>query len=354
MDTVNGPGVSYAHSLIGRGAVDKTSGWSFSAEDGNKLLGPDGKDWNRYGECHLALNPQANRETREHYAYPFVKETGGALKVYRSALIAIRQRAAQQSATSIYDAAGRLLELIDGKRQSAASHASAEPASFRTSGTVTIAAAGDDTMVQQPAEAPKRPTFQIHAYTGAPMAIDGFVHPVVVDLNGIRPPSPTLPALRQHDPNRIVGQTLATRISASGVDMGIHMGGIVTGDDKDAHDVVHHAKNGFKWQASIGADIERREFLDSGKKAMVNGREVTGPMHIVRAATLKEVSFVPIGADGATSAAVAASGSSGPSLRGVMSLFDTWLQVKGFDPLAVTAEQRASLRAMYERATHHV
>lgn len=110
--TVHKAGVSHAKSLIGSGDVDTSTAWSFSAADGNALLGENGDDWKNYGSMHLAVNSDADAMTKDHFKYPFGK--GG--KVYRSGLIAIRQRAGQQNETDIYDAAGRLLQLIDNKQ----------------------------------------------------------------------------------------------------------------------------------------------------------------------------------------------------------------------------------------------
>lgn len=111
MATLNSAGRSYANSLIAQGKVDKTAAWSFSAEDGNKLLGGNGDDWTNFGRAHLGINPYATDQTKAHWAYPFAKD-GTA---YRSGLIAIRQRAAQQNDTEIYDAAGMLIDKIDGE-----------------------------------------------------------------------------------------------------------------------------------------------------------------------------------------------------------------------------------------------
>lgn len=113
--SVNRSGVTYARSLIQAGKVDKTSSWSFSAEDGNKLLlhrNSEVSDWAEYGRHFLARDDSADPATKEHYKYPFAKNG----KVYRSGLVAIRQRAGQQNATSIFDAAGRLLDMIDKKK----------------------------------------------------------------------------------------------------------------------------------------------------------------------------------------------------------------------------------------------
>lgn len=101
-------GESHADSLIDAGKVDKTSSWSFSAEDGDALLG-SGDDWTNYARFHLGQDAEEAEKTKARFKYPHGKEG----KVYRSALVAIRSRASQQDATDIFDAAGRLLEKID-------------------------------------------------------------------------------------------------------------------------------------------------------------------------------------------------------------------------------------------------
>lgn len=106
---LNGAGNTHARSLVASGKIDKTSAWSMSADDENALLGDN--DWKAYGSWHLGVDDGEPEDTKAHYKYPFGK--GG--KVYRSALVAIRQRAGQQDAKDIFDAAGRLLESVDGK-----------------------------------------------------------------------------------------------------------------------------------------------------------------------------------------------------------------------------------------------
>lgn len=106
-------GESHADSLIEAGKVDKTSSWSFSAEDGDKLLGADGDDWSNYAKFHLGEDDEETDKTKARWKYPHGKDG----KVYRSALVAIRQRAGAEQAKDIEDAAGRLLEKIDGKEK---------------------------------------------------------------------------------------------------------------------------------------------------------------------------------------------------------------------------------------------
>lgn len=114
--TLNGAGRAYAHSLVADGKVDKTSAWSFSAEDGDKWLGPKGDDWGNYGKHFLGTDPAEKPMTKAHYKYPFAKMgSNGGETLYRSGLTAIRQRAGQQDATEIENAAGALLDELDGK-----------------------------------------------------------------------------------------------------------------------------------------------------------------------------------------------------------------------------------------------
>lgn len=112
MATLNTSGRAFASSKIASGDVNKGASWSFSAEDGNALLGPGGDDWANYGKHHLGVDSSAPADTKAHWKYPFAK--AGA--VYRSGLIAIRQRAGQQSDDDIFAAAGSLIDKIDSKK----------------------------------------------------------------------------------------------------------------------------------------------------------------------------------------------------------------------------------------------
>lgn len=109
---LNPKGVSRANSMIAAGHCDDSSAWSFSADDGNRMLGSGGDDWAAYGSMHLGVDDSQPVDTKAHYGYPFGK--GG--KVYVSALRAIRSRAAQQGADDIYKAAGTLLDKCEPGR----------------------------------------------------------------------------------------------------------------------------------------------------------------------------------------------------------------------------------------------
>jgi hypothetical protein len=181
--------------------------------------------------------------------------------------------------------------------------------------------------------------FKMTAYTGAPMNVPGYMSPVVVDLAGMTVPNQKLPILRQHDPERIVAHSETIDVGAQR----LNVAGVVSGVGEAAAEVTDLAANGFPWQASIGAAVNRREFVDAGQTVKVNGRNWDGPLVVARASTLREVSVVPLGADPGTSARFAAGGGAG----GIDMKFADWLKANGFDPETLTADQRKALEAAY-------
>lgn len=103
-----------ARRLIKKGEYDSASPWSFSATDGNKLLGEDKDDWDNYALWHLYEDPSAEEETKSRYKYPYGKNG----KVFRSALRAIASRAAQQGLNDLSELASDLLQLMTEQQQS--------------------------------------------------------------------------------------------------------------------------------------------------------------------------------------------------------------------------------------------
>jgi len=181
-------------------------------------------------------------------------------------------------------------------RRIAASAKRANPKTLNAAGGIARIQAADG-------EGKKLGTFEGIAYTGVPMQPGGWWDAIVVDLAGVRVPSQHRPVLRQHDHNQIVGHTTSVKVT----DKDIEIAGVFSGEAQHTDKVTVPAKNGFQWQLSIGADPIRTEFLESGETATVNGRDVTGPVVISRETELGEISFVPLGADGDTSATVSAS-----------------------------------------------
>jgi len=167
-------------------------------------------------------------------------------------------------------------------------------------GAITIEAAADG---QPPADGkPKLPKFSMVAYTGGVMRIAGWRWPLVVDLAGLNIPTQNRPIRFGHDMQSGVGHTNTIQIE----DGKLLAKGVVSRDTAAAREIVASARNGFPWQASIGAGVEEYEFIKPDQKVLVNGRDFTGPLNVVRKSTLGEISFVDLGADGQTSASVAA------------------------------------------------
>lgn len=154
-------------------------------------------------------------------------------------------------------------------------------------------------------ESVKLKGFKMLAYSGGAMDV-GWGVPVVVDLAGMAAPKKSRPILLQHDPLRIVGHTESVDVKALSDRTELRVSGVISGASDSARAVVEASANGFPWQASIGASAKQIEFVDKGEKADANGRTFKGPVYIVRASALSEVSFVALGADDNTSASVAA------------------------------------------------
>jgi hypothetical protein len=110
---VNEKALRQARKLIDDGAVDVDTEWSDaapSADDGNTQIEQHG--WDGYAAWHLAVDPEANEETKKRYHFPY----GDFSKVNRAALIHGKQRAAQNDHDEIEQAFDGLLQRLDEKR----------------------------------------------------------------------------------------------------------------------------------------------------------------------------------------------------------------------------------------------
>jgi hypothetical protein len=146
------------------------------------------------------------------------------------------------------------------------------------------------------------PQFKMVAYTGGLMRIEGFPHPVVVDLEGLAIDRQDIPVRLDHQSRQGVGHTQRVAVENGS----LIAEGLVSRDTSWARDVIRSGQNGFPWQASIGAAVIDAQFIPNGQNVTVNGRTFDGPIHVVRKAILKEISFVDNGADSSTSARIAA------------------------------------------------
>ncbi len=148
----------------------------------------------------------------------------------------------------------------------------------------------------------KLPRVSMRVYGGGPMTLRGWPYPVVIALAGLDYKTGSHPLLLDHKPADRVGHATKIEIAAGT----LYVAGVVSCTTAAAKEVLADARNGFPWQASIGAQPRRVEFLAEGREATINGRTVRGPMHLVHQSVLGEVSFVPRGADTDSAARVAA------------------------------------------------
>jgi hypothetical protein len=82
--------------------------------------------------------------------------------------------------------------------------------------------------------------------------------------------------------------------------------GEILASNGNADQVAALAAAGYQFQASVGADVRRHQKIDAEGVTQVNGAAHVGPVRVVKASSLREVSFVTLGADAATSVAIAA------------------------------------------------
>jgi phage major head subunit gpT-like protein len=144
--------------------------------------------------------------------------------------------------------------------------------------------------------------FRIVAYTGAQIRQGWSREPVVIDMAGMALP-PTVPIVLGHDYElgSILGQGVP---SIQGGQLVIDAE--ILADTEAARQVVALADRGYQWQASVGADVGRHLRFGEDQATTVNGQTVTGPVRVVRASTLRETSFVTLGADRSTAVSIAA------------------------------------------------
>lgn len=107
--------------------------------------------------------------------------------------------------------------------------------------------------------------------------------------------------LREHDVMDVVGITTSIDVS----DGSIKISGKFADGVRGADEVFALMKSGLPWQMSVRIDSESVQQISHGVKETVNGREVTGPISIIRNGMLREVSFVIAGVDSNTMAIAA-------------------------------------------------
>ena len=150
--------------------------------------------------------------------------------------------------------------------------------------------------------APAGKKFRIVAYTGAQIRQGWSREPVVIDMAAMQLPA-TVPVVLGHDYSlgSILGQ------GRPFIEAGqLIVEGEILADNENARQVMALAAAGYQFQASVGADVRRHQKIDAEGVTTVNGQAHVGPVRVVKASSLRETSFVTLGADAGTTVSIAA------------------------------------------------
>lgn len=147
--------------------------------------------------------------------------------------------------------------------------------------------------------------FKQLAYSGE--AMDMAFGRVAIELSGIKMKSQRMAMLRDHDPAQIVGFSESIKCGPKSVDIT----GCICTDTAAGAEIAKLADAGFPWQASIHCTPLQMVDVRAGDTVKCNGKEMNGPLTVVKKCMLKESSFVPLGADSNTSSEVIAAAMKG-------------------------------------------
>ncbi len=268
---VNSAGVSNASNLIKTGKVDKTSSWSFTAEDGNAILGED--DWAVYSKWFLAIDDAESKETKAYYKFPFGKNG----KVYRSGVIAAKQRAAQEKYTDIETAADNLLKEIDKPKKDAANLEM-----YQRSSSITTNVIDEKNMTVPLSFSSEEPVYRWFGY-------EYLLH----DNNAVnlQPVRDAGSILKNHDPDEIIAKPIEVW-----VDEQAKVGRAIIQFDKTiqgSRDAFNLVRSGLLRGTSVFYSID--EFREITEEDVKNGYRMPG--RIITKWSVREITLTPIPAD---------------------------------------------------------
>ncbi|WP_165006225.1 hypothetical protein [Neisseria yangbaofengii] len=170
------------------------------------------------------------------------------------------------------------------------------------------------------ADAPR--SFKGVANSGKPFGYGGYQ--TVIDFDNLAR-KPKMPVLLEHSPVKMAGVC-----SLSVTSDGLMAEGTLL-DNEHGNEIAAAADQGFPWEMSVYVQSASYEELSAGATETVNGREVTGPVVIMRQCIIREVSFTAVGVDGNTEAVVLSDGA----------------PFKPFEPeLSMTKEEQAAFDAL--------
>ncbi len=148
--------------------------------------------------------------------------------------------------------------------------------------------------------APEGPSQLPSQFTG--IAYSGGLVPsygMVIDLSSTNI-TPVMPLLSEHDRTNMVGMVNG----AQKLNGQIVVAGKLYSDmaGSKAEQIAQLSQRGFPFQMSVGLFGFSEEELQPGQRALVNGRDVAGPVTVLRNGTVRECSICALGADPNTEA----------------------------------------------------
>ena len=176
-------------------------------------------------------------------------------------------------------------------------------------------------------------------YSGGLLYIDGYDAPVALDLESLRV-DPAPKALLNHDFDSVVGrlENVEKRVDPTTGRLALFCDAVVGGCAL-AERVVAWARDVAAWVPSVGAyRVRDVEEVPVGATAFVNRQKFSGPIYVVRGASLCEGSFDPIGGDGDARAILASLKKGRKKMT-----FEEWLTQEGYDSAALSETERAEL-----------
>lgn len=164
-------------------------------------------------------------------------------------------------------------------------------------------------------------------------------HDYVIDLTGTKVAKSAKVNL-DHKSNQRVGHI--TDFANDGTSL--VMTGALSAKTAFRDEVAQSATDQYPWNVSIEGALSQREFIPDGKSAVVNGREVSGPLFVFRKAVISELAFCSRGADEGNAVTIAASAAGEKH----MNEFEQYVVANGLDPATLNDELRATLKAGHE------
>tara|TARA_R110000803_G_scaffold3285_6_gene11212 strand:- start:9929 stop:12295 length:2367 start_codon:yes stop_codon:yes gene_type:complete len=225
-----------------------------------------------------------------------------------------------------------------------------------TDGTVAIEATEADGTTGGPEK------LRLMANSGVPMRLTGYADPVIVKMEGAIFAKDSTPIIADHDIGERIGHTTIQAVIPHGQSQevggqtvsgpNIVAMGLRSSNSDAANSFVADARKNFPFQVSIGARILDGEFIAQGETVVVNGRQWDGPLIVANKTLIREVTVTVLGADGNTSATLAAKmkNSSYSEIHNTMN-FEAYVSSLGLDIKAMSTELRATIEAQY-KAVH--